>query len=110
MNAPAKWQTAWACVGFVLTLGGCSKPAPPPPVQANSYMGSASCENCHKSEYDRWKVTLMANVVQDPKQRPQVILGDFSKPNPLVTFRPEDVAFVYGTKWKQRYWKKQGDD
>ncbi len=52
----------------------------------------------------------MANVVQDPRQRPKAILGDFSTPNPLVTFRPEDVAFTYGTKWKQRYWKKQGDD
>jgi predicted CXXCH cytochrome family protein len=52
----------------------------------------------------------MANVLQDPKQRPQAILGDVSKPNPLVTFAPEDVAFAYGSKWKQRYWKKQGDD
>lgn len=52
----------------------------------------------------------MANVVQDPRQRPKAIVGDFSTPNPLVTFRPEDVAFTYGTKWKQRYWKKQGDD
>ena len=52
----------------------------------------------------------MANVVQDPKQHPKAIVGDFSTPNPLVTFKPEDVAFTYGTKWKQRYWKKQGDD
>ena len=52
----------------------------------------------------------MANVVQDPRQRPKAIVGDFSTPNPLVTFKPEDVAFTYGTKWKQRYWKKQGDD
>jgi len=55
-------------------------------------------------------MTLMANVVQDPRQRPQAVLGDFSKPNPLVTFTIEDVAFVYGSRWKQRYWKKQGDD
>ena len=52
----------------------------------------------------------MANVVQDPKQHPKAIVADFSTPNPLVTFKPEDVAFTYGTKWKQRYWKKQGDD
>ena len=104
-------------------LNGCSRPATPVRAtqttpaaqgaegrQANAYVGSASCQTCHKSEYDRWKVTLMANVVQDPKQRPQAVLGDFSKPNPLVTFTIEDVAFVYGSKWKQRYWKKQGDD
>jgi hypothetical protein len=32
-----------------------------------------------------------------------------SPPNPLV-LKPEDVDFTYGSKWKQRYWKKQGDD
>ena len=38
------------------------------------------------------------------------MLGDFSTPNPLVMFRLEDVAFVYGTKWKQRYFIRKGND
>ena len=29
----------------------------------------------------------MANVVVDPKVHPEAIVGDFSKPNPLVTFK-----------------------
>ena len=52
----------------------------------------------------------MANVVTDPKVHPEVILPDMSKPDPLVTFKKEDIAFVYGTKWKQRYFQKVGDD
>jgi hypothetical protein len=32
------------------------------------------------------------------------------KPDPLLTFKLDDVAFVYGTKWKQRYFKRIGDD
>ncbi len=52
----------------------------------------------------------MANVVRDPKQYPDAILPDLSKPDPLVTFNKEDIAFVYGSKWKQRYFKKVGDD
>ncbi len=52
----------------------------------------------------------MANVVRDPKEHPDAILPDFSKPNPLVTFQKDDIAFVYGGKWKQRYFKKVGDD
>jgi predicted CXXCH cytochrome family protein len=52
----------------------------------------------------------MANVVTDPKIHPEVILPDMSKPDPLVTFKKEDIAFVYGTKWKQRYFQKVGDD
>ena len=52
----------------------------------------------------------MANVIRDPRQHPSAVLGDFSTPNPLVTFTKEDVAFTYGTKWKQRYFTKIGDD
>ncbi len=52
----------------------------------------------------------MANVVTDPKVHPEVILPDLTKPNPLVTFKKDDIAFVYGTKWKQRYFQKVGDD
>ena len=52
----------------------------------------------------------MANVVVDPKTHPEAVLGDFKTPNPLVTFKPKDVAFVYGSKWKQRYFVKRGDD
>ena len=52
----------------------------------------------------------MANVLQNPADDPTVILGDFSTPNPLVTFRPEDVDFTYGSKWKQRYFTRIGDD
>ena len=52
----------------------------------------------------------MANVVTDPKTRPDVILPDLSKPDPLLTFKLDDIAFVYGTKWKQRYFTKLGND
>ena len=31
-------------------------------------------------------------------------------PNPLVTFTKDQIAFVYGSKWKQRYFTKVGDD
>lgn len=52
----------------------------------------------------------MANVVRDPAVHPEAILPDLSKPNPLVTFAKNDIAFVYGSKWKQRYFVKRGDD
>lgn len=52
----------------------------------------------------------MANVVTDPKVNPGVVIPDFSKPDPLVTFKLVDVGLVYGTKWKQRYFICSGDD
>ena len=52
----------------------------------------------------------MANVVRDPREHPDAIIPDLSKPDPLLTFTKDDIAFVYGTKWKQRYFTKVGDD
>jgi predicted CXXCH cytochrome family protein len=52
----------------------------------------------------------MANVVRDPKLHPDAIIPDLSKPDPLVTFGVADIAFVYGSRWKQRYFKRVGDD
>src|SRR4029434_1948523 len=74
------------------------------------YVGSQSCRRCHASTYERWSKTRMANVVRDPKAHPEAVLPDFSKPDPLLTFKLSDVAFVYGSKWKQRYFTRVGDD
>src|SRR5438046_2763948 len=74
------------------------------------YAGSASCQICHPATYARWRNTRMANVVRDPREHPDAIIPDLSKPDPLLTFKKEDIAFVYGSKWKQRYFKKVGDD
>ena len=52
----------------------------------------------------------MANVVRDPKVQPNAILPDLTKSDPLLTFTQADIAFVYGSKWKQRYFRKIGDD
>jgi len=79
-------------------------------VHAQTYVGSAACRACHGQIYDRWSKTRMANVVRDPAQHPEAIIPDLSKPDPLVKFTKSDIAFVYGSKWKQRYFKKVGDD
>ena len=77
---------------------------------AATYVGSQSCRRCHTATYERWSKTRMANVVTDPKVHPEVVLPDFSKPDPLLTFTLDDVALVYGSKWKQRYFTKRGND
>jgi hypothetical protein len=48
--------------------------------------------------HDRWKNTRMANVVRDRKSIP----GDHprpTKPDPLLTFTKDQIAWVYGSKW-----------
>ena len=79
-----------------------------PAVFGASYVGSEACKNCHPRVYERWKKTPMANIVREPA--PGVILPDLSKPDPLVHFTAKDVALVYGSIWKQRYFTKIGDD
>ena len=78
--------------------------------QGPAYTGSAACGACHKDIYARWSKTRMANVVRDPKVHPDAIIPDLSKADPLVTFKKDDIAFVYGSKWKQRYFTKRDDE
>jgi predicted CXXCH cytochrome family protein len=74
------------------------------------YVGSGACEKCHHEIYARWSKSRMANVVRDPRTHPDAIIPDLSKPDPLVKFSLNDIAFVYGSRWKQRYFTKIGDD
>jgi predicted CXXCH cytochrome family protein len=73
------------------------------------YVGSKTCEKCHATIYQRWKKTPMANVVRDPREHPESILSS-PAPHSVAQFSLDQVAFVYGSLWKQRYFTKIGDD
>jgi predicted CXXCH cytochrome family protein len=73
------------------------------------YAGSQSCEKCHAEIYGRWRKTPMANVVRDPRTHPEAIIPNLATNN-VAKFTVDQVAFVYGSLWKQRYFTKIGDD
>ncbi len=73
------------------------------------YLGSRSCKKCHEQIYEHWQKTPMANIVRDPREHPEAILPDLST-NHISKFTKEQVALVYGSIWKQRYFTKIGDD
>jgi predicted CXXCH cytochrome family protein len=79
-------------------------------VNGAHYVGSQACQSCHQDEFARWSKTRMANVVRDPKTHPDAIIPDLAHADPMVKFTKDDIAFVYGSKWKQRYFHKVGDD
>src|ERR1700674_2508090 len=81
-----------------------SAPGPPPP-SGRTYVGSEACRRCHAPIYERWSKTRMANVVTDPRQHPEVVLPDFNRADPLLTFKLDDVAFVYGSKGEQPHFQ-----
>ncbi|HEY2149674.1 MAG TPA: hypothetical protein VGH34_02635 [Vicinamibacterales bacterium] len=78
----------------------------PVPAESAKYVGSAACASCHAPIYARWQKTRMANIVRDPREHPDAIIPDLSTADPLVTFTKDQIAFVYGSKWKQRYFTR----
>jgi predicted CXXCH cytochrome family protein len=73
------------------------------------YVGSRACERCHAMIYERWKKTPMANVVRDPRSHPDAIIPHLAT-NTVAKFTEDQVALVYGSLWKQRYFTKVDDD
>jgi predicted CXXCH cytochrome family protein len=105
-------DTSWKLVLFIRDLRQPSKQEVAEELQTAKsahYVGSTACEKCHEQLYSRWKTTPMANVVRDPRVHPDAIIPDLSK-NPLGKFTKDQVALVYGSVWKQRYFTKIGDD
>jgi hypothetical protein len=50
------------------------------------------------------------NVVRDPREHPEAITPNLATNNVSPKFTKDQVAFVYGSIWKQRYFTKIGDD
>jgi len=95
------------CIGV---CGGVTYGQAKPPAAQSTFVGSKQCQRCHTDLYASWQKTRMANIVRDPRLHPEAVLGDFTHPNPLVTFGLDKVAFVYGSRYKQRYFTRIGDD
>ena len=76
---------------------------------SSRYVGSPACRKCHAQIYMHWEKTPMANIVRDPRQFPEAIIPDLAT-NAIYKFSKDQVAFVYGSLWKQRYFTKVGDD
>ena len=74
------------------------------------YVGSSKCAFCHGAIYDRWQKTRMANVVRDPREHPEAILPYLNFAPDFVKFSRIDIALVYGSKWKQRYFARGEND
>jgi len=72
---------------------------------AQGYVGSRTCMGCHTENYLGWRDTLHASTIQDVASNPEALLADFVHPHPEVElpFGLEDVKYVIGEKWQQRF-------
>ena len=68
----------------------------------SKYVGSATCGMCHQEQYNDWKATGHAKIVQDAKA-PGAILGNFEL---NTKFKAEDVAWTLGYGASQYYLRK----
>ncbi|HEY3971379.1 MAG TPA: cytochrome c3 family protein [Candidatus Sulfotelmatobacter sp.] len=103
--------TSWKLVSFIRSLGAVTNKEQSQQLTAAArhYVGSQACEKCHAEIYGRWNKTPMANVVRDPRTHPDAFAADPSS-STIAKFTKDQVAFVYGSIWKQRYFTKVGDD
>jgi len=108
---PEAKRGAWLLVLYVRSLASPDRTPGARPAGAASahFVGSASCAGCHGEIYNRWKRTPMANVVRDPREHPDAMIPDPATNN-VAPFSKDQVALVYGSLWKQRYFTKVGDD
>jgi predicted CXXCH cytochrome family protein len=79
------------------------------------FVGSEKCKSCHTSEYATWKGTLHSKMIRTAKDGLLKDAGDNwakdSKGNAGPTkanisgtpAKMEDIVFVVGSKWKQRF-------
>ncbi|MBS1822530.1 MAG: c-type cytochrome [Acidobacteria bacterium] len=114
-NASAHRESAaesWKLVAYIRSVrspGADEKAVEAKTLAAAHYTGSQSCQRCHAEIYERWKKTPMANVVRDPREHPDAIIPDLNT-NTVAKFTRDQVALVYGSIWKQRYFTRIGDD
>lgn len=110
-NPHQQTDDIWQLVIFIRNLRPLTKAEQTQQAALGSphYVGSQACAKCHTDIYDRWQKTPMANIVRDPRQHPDAIIPDLAT-NTVAKFSRGQVAFVYGSLWKQRYFTKVGDD
>ncbi|MBM4055184.1 MAG: cytochrome C [Planctomycetes bacterium] len=76
---------------------------------AEGHVGSKVCKICHPAHYAGWKTTYHSKMIQDPKS-PGALVADFSVKSEHRTFNLEDVDLLVGSRFKQRFMKKIGND
>lgn len=74
-------------------------------IDQSQYVGAAKCAECHQDYYDDWNDTLHAKMIQPPVANgpDKTILADFNQPSADRNFNLDEVKWVIGSRWKQRY-------
>ncbi len=69
--------------------------------QGPVYVGSDKCAVCHGAKYELFQQTWHARMLRPANE--ETILGDFASDDLDLTFTVDDVAYVVGGQFSQRY-------
>jgi hypothetical protein len=69
--------------------------------QESGYIGSQACARCHGSKYESFQQTWHAKILRPATDETNV--GDFSSTDPDLTFSEDEVVYVVGGQFSQRY-------
>ncbi len=69
--------------------------------QQPGYVGSRKCAQCHGAKYESYQRTWHANILRPAGD--ETVLGDFSSTDPDLTFSRDEVEYVVGGQFSQRY-------
>ena len=98
-------MVAALCTAAMLTISASSSiNVESPAIQSepqSKYVGSATCARCHANTYATFTQTWHANMLRPAEDA--IILGDFTSQDPDLVFKREDVQWVLGGQYKQRY-------
>jgi nitrate/TMAO reductase-like tetraheme cytochrome c subunit len=114
MRSRRVYLISLAVGGLALAVAvGCA--TMPASTAKNDFVGSEQCAGCHAQEYKTWKETYHARMVLPRKEGLLKDAGDNWAKDKKGTAGPtkgnidgkpytmDDVAYVIGTYWKQRY-------
>jgi hypothetical protein len=69
--------------------------------QEPGYVGSSKCGQCHGAKYESYQDTWHAKILRAATD--ETILGDFNSTDPDLTFSRDEIVYVVGGQFSQRY-------
>lgn len=69
--------------------------------QGPDYIGSDKCGQCHAAKYESFLGTWHARILRPASE--ETVTGDFTSSDPDLTFTVDEVAYVVGGQFSERY-------
>jgi ssDNA-binding Zn-finger/Zn-ribbon topoisomerase 1 len=69
--------------------------------QQPGYVGSSKCAQCHGAKYESYRQTWHSRILRPATD--ETVLGDFDSTDPDLSFSLDDVVYVVGGQFSQRY-------